>query len=74
MTDARHARSSGGVDEALCRRDRGVGSRSRGRQREEQPAATDGADGAAIGLAICPWEQASKPDQARAAGRRREAT
>lgn len=44
--------------------DRGVGGRARGGQ-HELPAG-----GAAIGVAICPWEQASKPNRARVRGRR----
>src|SRR5450432_3657207 len=43
-------------------------SRGGGRQREEQPAGADRAGGA-VSLAICPWEQASTPDRARAVSR-----
>jgi putative SOS response-associated peptidase YedK len=41
--DARDARPSRGADEALRLCDRGVGSRARSRQREEQQVGADGA-------------------------------
>ena len=40
---------------------------------KDKPAGADRAGGAAVGLAICPLEQASKPDRARVVGLRREA-
>ena len=41
--------SGGGDDEALCRRDRGLGGWPRCRQRAEQSAGTDGSSWAALG-------------------------